>query len=210
MPSPNKIFELPSEKLDILDFLENRRSNLAKVMTEPGPNEAQIKELLTIAARVPDHRKLTPWRFMLFQGQARADIGQHIASAFMKANPEASADRAIFEGQRFIRAPLVVGVISSPKKCPRGTPEWEQILSAGVVCYNLCLAVQASGFGAQWLTEWYSYDKAICSVLGLGETEKVAGFIYIGTPSDPPKERARPDLEPLISSWESSLAKASS
>lgn len=208
MSELDDILPLPELNKSVFEFLQNRRSNLAKLMTGAGPNDAQIKELLTIAARVPDHRKLAPWRFMLFQGQARADIGQHIASTFMRSNPESSADRAIFEGQRFLRAPLVVGVISSPKECPRGTPEWEQVLSSGAVCYNLCLAAQAAGFGAQWLTEWYSYDEVICSVLGLGETEKVAGFIYIGTPTEPPKERARPDLKPLISSWESSHAKA--
>ena len=203
MPSLDEIFPLPSLKPEVTDFLKNRRSNLAKLMGGSGPSEAQLEEFLTIAARVPDHRKLAPWRFVIFKGQARADFGQHIASAFMKRNPKSSADRAIFEGQRFLRAPLVVGVISSPKECARGTPEWEQVLSSGAVCYNLCLAAQVGGFGAQWLTEWYAYDEDVQKALGLSSAEKVAGFIYIGTPEAQPKERQRPDVKSLTAIWSS-------
>lgn len=201
MPVPDEIFPLPMPKPKVTSFLKNRRSNLAKLMGDPGPSAAQIEELLTIAARVPDHRKLAPWRFLIFKDQARADFGQHIASAFMKSNPDMPADRAIFEGQRFLRAPLVIGVISSPKDCPRGTPQWEQILSSGAVCYNLCLAAQASGFGAQWLTEWYAYDEDVQKALGLTAKEKVAGFIYVGTPEVPSKERMRPDVKSLSRIW---------
>ena len=203
MPAPDEIFPLPTAKPEVTDFLKNRRSNLAKLMGGSGPSEAQLEEFLTIAARVPDHRKLAPWRFVIFKGQARADFRQHIASAFMKGNPKSSADRAIFEGQRFLRAPLVVGVISSPKECARGTPEWEQVLSSGAVCYNLCLAAQVGGFGAQWLTEWYAYDEDVQKALGLSSAEKVAGFIYIGTPEAQPKERQRPDVKSLTAMWSS-------
>ena len=194
-------FPLPTINEAVTDFLKNRRSNLAKAMGEPGPSAEQISELLTIGARVPDHRKLSPWRLLLFKGQDRANFGQHIGAAFMKANPEAPHDRAIFEGQRFMRAPLVIGVISAPKECPRGTPEWEQVLSSAAVCYNLCLAAQAAGFGAQWLTEWYAYDPDVQKALGLSGKEKVAGFIYIGTPSMPSTERIRPDVTALTQNW---------
>ena len=205
MPELDDILQMPTVNEQVSDFLKTRRSNLAKFMKEPGPSEAQLSELLTIAARVPDHRKLAPWRFVLFQDKARSDFGQHIASAFMKANPNMPQDRAIFEGQRFLRAPLVVAVISSPKDCVRGTPEWEQRLSSGAVCYNLCLAAQSMGFGAQWLTEWYAYDDSVQKALGLAEREQVAGFIYVGTAENAPKERARPDVEALTQHWVSAL-----
>lgn len=202
MPELNSILPLPTVNTSVIEFLENRRSNLAKAMGEPGPSQAQLEHWLAIATRVPDHRKLAPWRFVVFQGTARADFGQHIAAAFLKANPDMPADRAIFEGQRFLRAPLVIAVISSPKDCPRGTPEWEQLLSSGAACYNLCLAAQASGFGAQWLTEWYAYDEDVQSALELSDAEKVAGFIYVGTPAEPSKERARPDPHGLTTYWQ--------
>lgn len=203
MPELNTTLPLPKADKLVSNFLRERRSNLAKTMVEPGPSDAKITEFLTIAARVPDHRKLAPWRFVVFQGKARADFGQHIAAAFMKANPDIPQDRAIFEGQRFLRAPLVVAVISSPKECPRGTPEWEQVLSSGAACFNMCLAAQAAGFGAQWLTEWYAYDADVQSALGLSAKEKVAGFIYIGTVETAPQERARPDVKMLTQHWTS-------
>jgi len=185
----------------MIEFLSNRRSNLAKAMGEPGPSAAQLTQMLEIAARVPDHRKLEPWRFVLFQGEARARIGRHIASAFIRNNPDMPEDRAMFEGERFLRAPVVVAVISSPVDCPRGTPQWEQELSAGAVCFNLCLAAQAHGFGAQWLTEWYAYDKAVNKAVGLSEDERLAGYIYIGTPSLPATPRTRPEISDKMTQW---------
>lgn len=203
MPDLDEILPLPAVNAPVTEFLKNRRSNLAKLMAGPGPDAAQIETLLTIAARVPDHRKLAPWRFVVFHGEARASFGQHIASAFMKSNPDMPADRAIFEGQRLTRAPLVVGVVSSPRECPRGTPEWEQILSSGAVCYNLCLGAQSMGFGAQWLTEWYAYDEDVKAAMGLSEVENISGFIYIGTPEAPSKERVRPDVQSITTHWSS-------
>jgi len=201
MTETQKTFPLPQARPEFIEFLETRRSNLAKLMSAPGPSQDQIDKILEIAARVPDHRKLAPWRFVIFQDQARAKFGQYIAASFMKENSEAPMDRVMFEGQRLMRAPLVVAVISSPVDCPRGTPEWEQHLCAGAVCFNMCLASQAHGFGAQWLTEWYSYHDDVNAQLGLSEKEKVAGYIYIGTVDTPSSERARPNLKEKISFW---------
>ena len=195
-------FPLPTHRPDLIEFLTARRSNLAKVMAEPGPDEGVRDRILEIAARVPDHRKLTPWRFVVFEGSARSSFGQHISTAFMNANPQAPADRAIFEGARLTRAPLVVAVISSPVDCPRGTPIWEQELSAGAACFNMCLAAQAHGFGAQWLTEWYAFDPAVNAALGVKAGERVAGFIYIGTATVASTARSRPVLEKLTTYWE--------
>lgn len=201
MPDSDRIFPLPSRQDDILSFLENRRSNLAKVMAGPGPAPAQRDRMIDIAARVPDHRKLAPWRFIIFEGDARTQMGKHIGAAFQKQNPDMPLDRVQFEAARMQRAPLVVAVVSAPKECPRGTPKWEQELSSAAVCYNLCLAAQATGFGAQWLTEWYGYDADVASAMGLGDHERISGFIYIGTPSEPAKERARPDVSALVTQW---------
>lgn len=195
------LFPFPIHRPELIDFLSTRRSNLAKVMSGPGPDTATRDKILEIGARVPDHRKLVPWRFVIFEGNARADFGQRIARAFMAANPDAPADRAIFEGERLTRAPLVIAVISAPVDCPRGTPKWEQQLSSGAACFNLCLAAQACGFGAQWLTEWYAYDKAVNTALGLNEGERVSGYIYIGTPQSQATERLRPTLKNVTEFW---------
>lgn len=195
------IFPLPAKNTAVTEFLQNRRSNMSKAMSGPGPDDAQLLQLLEIAARVPDHRKLGPWRFITFAGKAREDFGKHIASAFMADNPDMPLDRTVFEGGRLMRAPMVVAVISSPVDCVRGTPEWEQVLSSGAVCYNLLLAAQAAGFAAQWLTEWFAYDARVNAKLGLGAREKVAGYIYLGTTQTPSTERARPDVLSRISAW---------
>ena len=201
MLDTDRIFPLPVSRPEIIDFLANRRSNLAKVMKGPGPTPEQRDQMIEIAARVPDHRKLAPWRFIVFEGDARTDIGQHIGAAFKKQNADMPLDRVLFESSRMQRAPLVIAVVSSPKDCLRGTPKWEQELSSAAVCYNLCLVAQASGFGAQWLTEWYAYDAEVSKAMGLVASERVAGFIYIGTSTEPAKERSRPDVSALVSHW---------
>ena len=199
MPLP-----LPKRNDDVLEFLRVRASNKAKVMdgSLPGPDADELKDLLEIAARVPDHRKLNPWRFITFTGKAREDFGAHLGAAFSKDHPDMPVDRVLFESGRFLRAASVVAVISSPKDCPRGTAKWEQELSCGAVCYNLLIAAQNSGWGAQWLTEWYAYHDGINQVLGLTETERVAGFIYIGTATHAPLERKRPDMPSVTQRWE--------
>jgi len=192
MSDDNANLPLPVVSDVMIERLSKRRSNLAKLMQAPGPDGTVVAHILEISARVPDHRKLAPWRFIVFQGDDRATIGPALANAFKAQFPEADSKRVAFEAERFKRAPLVVAVVSSPKDCARGTPKWEQELSAGAVCLNMVLAAQAYGFGAQWLTEWYAYDPSVLAAMGLSESEQIAGFIYIGSVVEPPAERARP------------------
>ena len=191
-------FPLPTHNPAVLDFLSTRRSNLAKAMEGPGPDAKTLQTILEIGTRVPDHRKLAPWRLTVYQGDARKKMGDAIASAYREDNPDHAEDRLQFEAERFLRAPVVIAVISAPVDCPRGTPAWEQQLSSAAVCFNLCLAAQASGFGAQWLTEWYAYDARVCDHMGLAAGEQIAGFIYIGTPNQPASTRTRPDLSEVV------------
>lgn len=184
-----------------LDLLARRRSVKPDKMIEPGPDAAQLEQILTIAARVPDHKKLVPWRFIVFSGSARAAFGEKIAAACLAEERETpSAFRLETERKRLMRAPVVVAVISRVVPKP-GAPEWEQLLSAGAACYNLCVAANASGFVTSWLTEWIAYSPAIRGDLGLAENERVAGFVYIGTKSDEPEERERPVLADIVSHW---------
>lgn len=184
-----------------LDHLLTRRSVSANALSEPGPDESQLAQILTAAARVPDHKKLVPWRFVLFQGPAREDFGRVLAEAWQAEEPAASAMRLQMEGMRFLRAPVVVAVISRIAKA-HVVPEWEQILSAGAACQNLVVASSSMGFGAQWITEWYAYSEAVRQALGLDEAERVAGFVYIGTPKEKPDERPRPELDDIVTAWQ--------
>ena len=159
------------------EFLLKRRSVVAQNMIEPGPSDEDLQTILTIGARVPDHGKLHPWRYIVFKGDSRAAFGEILGSAFAAANSEASAEEIEIERGRFLRAPLVVAVISCSGPHVK-IPEWEQILSSGAVCQNMLVAAQAQGFAAQWLTEWYAYDTQVENALGLGQGERVAGYMY--------------------------------
>jgi len=180
----------------ILAFLARRRSASATTLTAPGPDPDQLATLLRLAARVPDHGKLAPWRFVVLAGEAKA--------AFVERLERAVAERP--DGPTLIAKlgklrlpPLSVAVIS--RHVPGKIPEWEQRLSAGAVCTLMIVAAQAMGFGANWITDWYAYDADALALLGLGESEAVAGFIHIGTPSEAPLERVRPDIATLVETW---------
>lgn len=200
---PPKGTELPppAPSPDMAERLLTRRSITAANLTEPGPDAATLETILAAAMRVPDHGKLAPWRFLLFQGEARGRFGAVLAEAFQAANPEAKDKLVAFERERFLRAPLVIAVIASPQVPHAKIPEWEQILSAGAVCQSLLIAASAHGFSGQWLTEWYAYDTRVRLALGLSDSEKVAGFVYLGTAACPPAERDRPDPAAKVRAW---------
>ncbi|HWF65247.1 MAG TPA: nitroreductase [Rhizomicrobium sp.] len=179
-----------------LDLLLSRRSGSAKAMREPGPSREQLAAILKAGARTPDHGKLFPWRFIVFGGDARGRFGQMLGEILVA---EGERERQIDEEKRrFLRAPVVVGVISAAREQIK-IPVWEQELSAGAVCQNLLIAAHASGFVANWITEWYAYHPMVKERLGLKPGERVAGFIYIGTSAIELEERPRPDMDEIVS-----------
>lgn len=185
----------------IFEFLAARRSVKPDRLAAPGPTAEELHSILTVGTRVPDHKKLAPWRFIVFEGEARATMGEVFAKACEKEEREPpSPVRLDMERGRFLRAPLVLAVISSVKPRP-GAPEWEQVLSAGAACFNTCLAANALGFGTSWITEWIAYSPTVREALGLKEGERVAGFIYIGRAMEKPEERDRPAVDRLVTRW---------
>lgn len=152
--------------------------------------------MLTIAARVPDHGKLVPWRFVIFQGAARQRAGAALADV-LRASGTANDEMIGFTQEALLRAPSVVAVVSTAKDHPK-IPLIEQTLSGAAVAMTLCLAAHAVGFAANWLTDWFAYDQKAKAALGIAAHETVIGFIYIGTPKEPPQERPRPALADLV------------
>jgi nitroreductase len=185
----------------VIALLSSRRSVKPDRLLAPGPQPQELETMLRIASRVPDHKKLAPWRFIVLEGDARAKLGDVIADACIAEEPERPSDvRLAMERGRLTRAPLVVAVIS--RVTPhRSAPEWEQILSAGAACLNLCLAANALGYGTSWLTEWIAYSPGVREALQLADNERIAGFVYIGTPAEAPHERDRPALADIVSRW---------
>jgi nitroreductase len=187
-------FNLPAPRA--LDLLLTRRSGSAKAMQEPGPSKKQIAQILRAGARAPDHGKLFPWRFILFEGKGRERAGDILAEV---AQTDGERAKQVEEERgRFLRAPLVIGVVSSARELHK-IPVWEQELSAGAVCQNILVAATALGFVAQWVTEWYAYHPAVKDRLGLKVGERMAGFIYVGTAKDRLEERPRPDMDGIVS-----------
>jgi nitroreductase len=183
---------------DTLELLKTRRSPRITDIKAPGPSAAEIETLLTVAARVPDHGKLAPWRFVVMQGENKKKFADALVPIFKQAHPEATDDQLRKEPERFEQSPLVIAVISKAGKHVK-IPEWEQVLSAGAAAMNLVVAAHALGYGANWLTGWASYDKPALDLLGIKANERVAGFIHIGTPVAPQEERPRPALSEIVS-----------
>jgi len=182
---------------DAVSLLTTRRSVKPIEMTGPGPSGPEVDTLLTIASRVPDHGKLTPWRFIVFEGEAREQAGAALAKIFARKNPQATPDQIAFEEKRLARAPLVVAVISRAAPHVK-IPEWEQLMSAGAAAMNLVTAAHALGYSANWITEWYAYDDEAKAALGVADHERIAGFVHIGTAMRPPEDRPRPPLETIV------------
>jgi nitroreductase len=186
---------------DAIDLLKSRRSVKPIELNGPGPTAAELATLLTVASRVPDHGKLTPWRFIVFEGEARLAAGEKIAEVFRANRPDATPDQIAFEKRRLARAPLVVAVVSRAAAHAK-IPEWEQVLSAGAAATSLVFAAHALGFAASWLTEWYAYDRRVLEALGVKPEERIAGFVHIGRPASPPEDRPRPPLEEIVTRFD--------
>ncbi len=183
-----------------IDLLLSRRSGSAKRMKGPGPSPEQIHTLIACATRVPDHGKLTPWRFVIFKGEASTAFGDILVAALKTIEPDANEERIAQERTRLLRAPVVIAGISRVREgIP--IPEWEQVLSAGAACQTLCIAAHAMGFVANWITEWYAYHPVVREALGLKSGERIAGFIYIGRPAEPLVDRPRPNIDLIATDW---------
>lgn len=185
----------PSE--DARRLLALRRSLSPDLMAAPGPDGATLSDILEIAARVPDHRKITPFRFLVIEGEARARAGEILAARFAANTPGATESQIETERRRFLRAPVVVAVVARIDPHHK-TPEWEQMLTNGAVCFNLLCAASAHGFAGCWLTEWYGYEAGVAEGLGLVAGERFSGFVYIGSAREHPRERQRPVMADIV------------
>jgi nitroreductase len=197
LPSPAFGDPLPIETSpQTLAFLARRRSASAMLLADPAPDETQLETLLRLAARVPDHGKLAPWRFVILRGSGKAKFVEGLERIAAARDDAAKAGAKL---GKIRQPPLTIAVVS--RLVDGDIPEWEQRLSAGAVCLMLTVAAQAMGFGANWITDWYAYDGKAAQLLGLSDTERVAGFVHLGTLAEAPMERVRPDMASLVSAW---------
>lgn len=196
-PRENEPVRAAHESAETLALLALRRSTKVAHFVEPGPNGAQLDALIRLGARVPDHGKLGPWRFVILEGDARARAGAAIARA-IEGDDGVDLVRLDFARGHFLRAPACVMVVSSVAPHPK-IPEWEQLLSSAAVCQTMLIAAHAMGYASCWLTEWPAYDARTRAALGLAEHERIAGFVYLGSTREPAMERVRADYASRIS-----------
>ena len=190
MTDLNAALPLPVRSDAMLARLANRRSASAQLLAAPGPSEAEIEQILHLGARTPDHGKLFPWRFVVLGPQSRADLSEALA---VLAESQGRIDKDLAVLAKLANPPLTILVISTPIQGHK-VPVWEQQLSAGAVCMNIEHAADALGYSASWITDWYAYDPAAVALFGVQDGETIAGFIHLGTLTDPPLERPRPNM----------------
>lgn len=189
---------MPTPNPQALEFMLTRRSRPAKTLQGPAPDANRLKILLSAAARSPDHGKLEPWRFIVFQGASLRRLAAAIAPCGMRLGK--TPDDITKAQAAFADSPLCVAVIEIQRDSPK-VPAIEQSYSSGAVCLALLNAALADGWGANWLSGWASHDRGFTETeLGLATHERVAGFIHIGTERAEPPERPRPDMS-SITTW---------
>ena len=187
-----------------LNLLRTRRSGRPRDLVEPGPSPDELRLILTAALRSPDHGKLSPWRFVHVGRDRRDEFAEMLQRAYRVDNPDPGRlEREAVD--RFARqAPELVVALSSPTLETK-IPLWEQQLSCGAACMNLLLAAHALGYAAGWVTGWAAYSDAVLRAFG-APPERIAGFIFIGTPGAPLEERLRPEPDAVISAWSPPLS----
>ncbi|BBD96863.1 nitroreductase [Sphingobium amiense] len=183
-----------------LALLRTRRSGKPRDLIAPGPDEAQLRQMLEVALRTPDHGKLSPWRFVIVPPEKRDALARLLEDAYLAEKPDAG--RLELEAMRQFahQAPTLVVALSAPVAGSK-IPVWEQELSAGAAIMNLLHGAHALGFAGGWLTGWPSYNETVRAAFG-GDGEKIAGFVFIGTPGRPQEERPRPDYVSIVSIWD--------
>ncbi|WP_313003722.1 nitroreductase [Brevundimonas sp.] len=190
MTDLNAALPLPVRSEEMLTRLANRRSASAQLLAAPGPSEAEVEQILRLGARTPDHGKLFPWRFVVLGPQSRADLSEALAAL---AETQGRIDKDLAVLAKLANPPLTIMVVSTPIQGHK-VPVWEQQLSAGAVCMNIEHAADALGYSASWITDWYAYDPAAVALFGVQDGETIAGFIHLGTLTEAPLERPRPNM----------------
>jgi nitroreductase len=188
-----------NDRSSTLSLLRTRRSGKPRDMDEPGPDADQLRQILEIAMRVPDHGKLAPWRFVHVAKERREAFAELLHRAYAKDNPQ-PARLELEAVDRFARqAPTLIVALSSPVEGTK-IPIWEQELSCGAACMNLMIAAHALGFAAGWITGWATYSEDVRKAFARS-SERLAGFIFIGTPDNQLEERVRPAYDFVVSEW---------
>ena len=188
-----------NDRSSTLTLLETRRSGRPREMIAPGPSEAEIERILSIAARTPDHGKLFPWRFVIVAPEQRARLADLLVEALPESDPDAGpahVEKAVAFAHQ---APTLIVLVSAPI-ADHKIPQWEQQLSVGAAGMNLLLATHACGYVGGWITGWAAYSERVRAAF-CGPGERIAGFMFLGSPGVELQERPRAPLAAVAKPW---------
>lgn len=188
-----------NDRSSFLSLLETRRSGRPREMVAPGPSEAELERILTIAARTPDHGKLFPWRFVTVSADQREALADLLAKALPESDPEAGPAHYQKALEFARQAPTLVVLVSAPV-ADHKIPLWEQQLSVGAAGMNLLMAAHAMGYVGGWLTGWAAYNERVRAAF-CGPGERIAGFLFLGSPGIELQERPRAPLAEVVRPW---------
>jgi nitroreductase len=181
--------------------LATRRSGKARDMVAPGPDDAQLRDIIALALRTPDHGKLAPWRIVTVADDQRETFATLLKTAWVKENPGAAGLDLSALDQFAHQAPTLLVLLSTPVPGAK-IPVWEQQMSAGAVGMNLLHAAHAHGFVGSWLTGWAAYSPDVAAAFGAGEGDSVVGYFFLGTAGAPLSERPRPEYDDVVHGWD--------
>lgn len=193
-----------TEKNHKLSFLYQQISIPAKELIEPAPSDDELKDILSAAMSVPDHGGLTPYRFLIIEGDARLELSKVFEQATRQRNPDVDDAVVLKQKNKPLRSPLIIIVVSQITDNPK-IPKIEQILSAGCAAQHIQLACSSLGYGSIWLTGDNCYDMSVYEALGLDVDEQLIGFIYVGTPENDSSHKNRKSAEPITDHWKNPL-----
>jgi nitroreductase len=188
-----------NDRSSALSLLETRRSGRPRDLAAPGPSASELEQILTVAMRTPDHGKIAPWRFVVVGSNQRQQLADLLARALPECHQEPTTAHYAKAQEFAHQAPVLIALISSPIQGHK-VPVWEQELSCGAVAMNLLHAAHAHGYVGGWITGWQAYSPRVTAAF-CDEGERIAGFIFLGTPGNPLEERPRPELSDHVSEW---------
>lgn len=175
----------------VLESMATRRS-VSKVGPET-PTDAELADLLDAVTPVADHKSLRPWRLITLRGDDRMRLANALdAAAGVTREP------GEFNSKPF-RAELLIAIVASPREHPK-VPEWEQHATAAGAGHLLSLALWQAGWGVMWRTGLLVNSPEVRAVHGLTDTEKLLGWLYVGSIDEKFRARLqksnRPALDP--------------
>ena len=190
-----------NDRSSLLAHLATRRSGKARDMIAPGPDAAQLREIIALSLRTPDHGKLAPWRIVTVAAEQREALAALLKQAWISENPGAAGMDLSALDQFAQQAPTLLVLLSTPVPGSK-VPVWEQQMSAGAVGMNLLHAAHAHGYVGSWLTGGAAYNPDVAAAFGAGESDTIVGYFFFGTAARELDERPRPEYDDVVGPWE--------